>query len=146
MAMTNHPAQGQISTDEIRARASPVCGLCGSRGELIYSGLSDRLFGAPGTWTLKQCPRPECALAWMDPMPLEQDIGKAYFGYHTHEDSPAPRDSWPRRYYNLVKQGYVARKYGYKTPRSSWRKALGLMMYLVPSRRALVDAQFFFLP
>ena len=79
-------------------------------------------------------------------MPLEQDIEKAYIGYHTHEDSPAPRDSWLRRCYNLVKQGYVARKYGYKTPPSSWPKALGLMMYLVPSRRALVDAQFFFLP
>ncbi len=145
MAITNHPAQDQISADEIRARASPVCGLCGNQGELIYSGLSDRLFGAPGTWTLKQCSRPECALAWLDPMPLEQDIEKAYFGYHTHEDAPAPRDSWPRRCYNLVKQGYVARKYGYKTPRSEWRKALGLTMYLVPSRRAFVDAQFFFL-
>lgn len=85
-------------------------------------------------------------MAWLDPMPLEQDIDKAYAGYHTHDDAPAPRDSWLRRAYNLIKQGYIARKYGYQIQGSNWREALGLIMYLVPSRRVAVDAQVFFLP
>src|SRR5438046_3175301 len=109
MAITNHPAQDQLSVCEIRSRAFPVCRLCGKPGERIYSGLSDKLFGTPGTWTLKQCSRPECGLAWLDPMPLEQDIDKAYTGYHTHDESPAPQDSWLRRAYSLIKQGYIAR-------------------------------------
>ena len=80
-------------------------------------------------------------------MPLEQDIGKAYAGYHTHEDFSAPRDSWPRRVYNLAKQGYLAHRYGYREPpRSNWGKALGLLMYLASSRRAFVDAQVLYLP
>jgi 2-polyprenyl-3-methyl-5-hydroxy-6-metoxy-1,4-benzoquinol methylase len=80
-------------------------------------------------------------------MPLEQDIDKAYVNYHTHEDFAAPRDSWLRQTYSFVKQSYLAHKYGYyRFPRSHWREALGLLMYLVPSRRAVVDAQVFYLP
>jgi len=147
MAIANHTELGQLSTSEIRSRALPACGLCGNSGEPLYNGLRDRLFGAPGIWNLKQCTRSECGLAWLDPMPLEQDIGKAYAGYHTHADFPKPSDSWLRRAYSLVRQGYLSRKYGYyRTLLSKWREALGLLMYLVPRRRAFVDAQIFYLP
>ena len=147
MSPMNHTAAVQPSVSEMRARAFPVCCLCGNSGEPLYSGLSDQLFGAPGIWTLKQCSKAECGLAWLDPMPLEQDIDKAYAGYHTHEDFSAPRDSRLRQAYNLVKHGYWAHKYGYyRVPRSKWREALGLLMYLVPSRRAVVEAQVLYLP
>jgi 2-polyprenyl-3-methyl-5-hydroxy-6-metoxy-1,4-benzoquinol methylase len=147
MAPLNHTATEQPRVGEMRSRTSPACFLCGGSGEPLHVGLSDQLFGAPGIWTLKQCARSECGLAWLDPMPLEQDIHKAYASYHTHEDFSAPRDSWLRQTYRLVKQGYLARKYGYhRVPRSKWREALGLLMYLAPSRRAFVDAQVFYLP
>jgi 2-polyprenyl-3-methyl-5-hydroxy-6-metoxy-1,4-benzoquinol methylase len=147
MAITNHATPGQFSICEIRSRALPVCGLCGSPGKPLYNGLRDRLFGAPGAWNLKQCARSECGLAWLDPMPLEEDIEKAYAGYHTHEDYPVPRDSWLRQAYSVLRQGYLARKYGYyHVRRSAWREALGLLMYLVPRRRAFVDAQVLYLP
>jgi len=73
-----------LADNEIRTRSCPECYLCGAKGELLYQGLRDRLFGAPGTWDLKRCPDPECGLVWLDPMPIEEDIGKAYQTYCTH--------------------------------------------------------------
>jgi 2-polyprenyl-3-methyl-5-hydroxy-6-metoxy-1,4-benzoquinol methylase len=145
MALTNPTAPDQLRVGEIQSCAFPNCSLCGEAGKLLHAGLADRLFGASGTWTLKQCPRLECGLVWLDPMPMEQDIHKAYANYHTHEAPLVPRDSWLRRTYNFVKQGYLAAKYGYRPLTSGWQKALGLLMYLIPSRRAVVDAQVLFL-
>jgi 2-polyprenyl-3-methyl-5-hydroxy-6-metoxy-1,4-benzoquinol methylase len=75
----NQPAHRTIRT-EPRSR----CYLCDTAGTLLYSNMADRLFGAPGLWNLRQCENPDCALAWLDPMPLEEDIGKAYETYYTH--------------------------------------------------------------
>ena len=71
---------------KIRTRPCPDCYICGAKGQPLYHGLEDRLFGAPGLWDLKKCPNPECGLVWMDPMPIEEDIGKAYETYYTHEE------------------------------------------------------------
>jgi hypothetical protein len=71
----------QPSKVEIRSRPFPECSLCGTRGEPLYAGLTDRLFGAPGEWNLKCCSNSGCGLIWLDPMPLEDDIGKAYENY-----------------------------------------------------------------
>jgi ubiquinone/menaquinone biosynthesis C-methylase UbiE len=70
--------------NEIRTYSCPKCYLCGHEGKLLYESLKDRLFGAPGEWNLKKCTNPECGLVWLDPMPLEEDIGKAYQNYYTH--------------------------------------------------------------
>ena len=70
--------------NEIRTYSCPKCYLCGNEGKLLYESLKDRLFGAPGEWNLKKCTNPECGLVWLDPMPLEEDIGKAYQNYYTH--------------------------------------------------------------
>lgn len=75
----------QESNNELRTRPCPDCLLCGSKGELLHSDLKDHLFGAPGEWSLKKCPDAECGLVWLDPMPLEQDIAKAYRDYYTHK-------------------------------------------------------------
>jgi len=71
---------------EIRTRPCPDCYICGTKGVMLYRGLQDRLFGAPGRWNLKKCSNSECGLVWMDPMPIEEDIGKAYETYYTHEE------------------------------------------------------------
>ncbi|MES9902898.1 MAG: class I SAM-dependent methyltransferase [Sedimenticola sp.] len=76
-----------IKDDLIRTRENPDCYVCGTRGEPLYHGLSDRLFSAPGEWDLKKCLNPQCGLVWLDPMPIEEDIGKAYQVYYTHADS-----------------------------------------------------------
>jgi len=77
---------------EIRTRPCPDCYICGIKGQPLYQDLQDRLFGAPGRWDLKKCPNPECGLVWMDPMPIEEDIGKAYETYYTHEEETNRRN------------------------------------------------------
>lgn len=71
----------------IATRDRPGCYLCGERGEPLYEGLHDRLFGAPGRWNLKCCPKGDCGLIWLDPMPTEEDIGKVYSTYYTHRQA-----------------------------------------------------------
>jgi 2-polyprenyl-3-methyl-5-hydroxy-6-metoxy-1,4-benzoquinol methylase len=55
---------------------------------LLYENLADGLFGAPGHWNFKLCPSSDCGLMWLDPIPVEQDIGKAYAQYYTHAVLP----------------------------------------------------------
>ena len=62
----------------------------------MYGGLRDRLFSAPGTWSLRECPEPTCGLLWLDPEPSEEDIGLLYRNYYTHGAPPASL-SWARR-------------------------------------------------
>jgi len=75
--------------NSIRTRPVPNCFLCGTTGEALYSGMSDRNYAAPGIWSERKCPKPECGLIWLDPQPTEEDIGKAYQTYYTH-NQPAP--------------------------------------------------------
>lgn len=77
-------------SDSIAAVSTPSCLLCGSPGVVLYTGLKDRLFGAPGSWNLKRCPDPACGLGWLDPMPAEEEIGKAYRAYYTHREDSVP--------------------------------------------------------
>jgi SAM-dependent methyltransferase len=51
---------------------------------VLYSGMRDRLFDVPGTWTLRKCPNPDCGLVWLDPCPVVDDIPKLYRTYYTH--------------------------------------------------------------
>ncbi len=60
------------------------CYLCGSAGETIYKGLTDRFGITRGTWGFLRCTSPICGLVWLDPTPIEADIGMAYDGYYTH--------------------------------------------------------------
>jgi len=36
---------------------------------------------------MKQCPKPDCQLAWLDPFPRTEDLSLAYQNYYTHEAS-----------------------------------------------------------
>ena len=74
---------------QIRACSCPTCYLCGALGTLLYENLTDRLFGSPGIWNFKLCPNPSCGLIWLDPMPIESDLGKAYRNYYTHAQPQA---------------------------------------------------------
>lgn len=79
------------SRREIRSRPRPACYLCGAQGVLLYDSLEDVLFGSPGTWNFRRCSNSECGLVWLDPMPVEEEIGKAYLTYYTHDDRPCTR-------------------------------------------------------
>jgi len=84
MRTTQALLSAEQSADAIRTHPCPNCYLCGKRGELLYEGLSDKLFGAPGGWNFKHCLDPGCGLLWLDPMPAEEDVSKAYAKYYTH--------------------------------------------------------------
>ena len=89
----------------MRATPQPVCMLCGRRGEPAYHGLKDRLFEAPGEWSLHRCGNRSCGLYWLNPMPVAEDISVAYEGYYTH--ACATEGDEPRGY----RQSLVDRLY-----------------------------------
>ena len=74
----------------IQSEPQTHCMLCGSDGHILYARLRDRLFSAPGEWNLNECTNSACRLIWLDPMPIEEDIGKAYHTYYTHERRSIP--------------------------------------------------------
>ena len=71
-----------IENEGIRAEDARSCLLCGGEGSLLHDGLRDRLFDAPGVWSLMQCPK--CKLVWLNPQPIPEDITKLYAQYFTH--------------------------------------------------------------
>jgi 2-polyprenyl-3-methyl-5-hydroxy-6-metoxy-1,4-benzoquinol methylase len=75
----------------------------------------------------------------MDPIPVPEDIAKAYQSYYTHRDTTdeMPEDSIVRRFARRLRTSYLARVYGYATGGS--KSHLGLLVYLVPLRRSAFD-------
>jgi 2-polyprenyl-3-methyl-5-hydroxy-6-metoxy-1,4-benzoquinol methylase len=68
----------------IRSAPQSRCIACGREGIELYTELTDQLAGAPGAWRMAQCPDAQCAMLWLDPRPLQEDLIKAYATYHTH--------------------------------------------------------------
>lgn len=132
--------------NEIATSPKPKCYVCGNDGAPLYSGLSDRLFGATGKWNLKKCVDPSCGLVWLDPMPLEAELPKAYENYYTHADRPARKISWLRRFLRQAGEGYLARRYHYRDARRGRYESVGWLMYLHPGARANLDFSVFYLP
>lgn len=127
--------------NRIRSAPRPQCALCGSGGESLHRGLRDRLFGATGSWDLKRCPKPDCGLVWLDPMPLPEDIGKAYANYYTHASSDSGTGGVLKRTYHLLRRGYLANRFGYPEPSLSFPvRVLANLFYLLPLRRSRLDA------
>jgi 2-polyprenyl-3-methyl-5-hydroxy-6-metoxy-1,4-benzoquinol methylase len=132
----------------IRSAPRPKCALCGGEGEVIYPRQRDRLFGAGGAWDFKKCSKDTCGLIWLDPMPLEEDIGKAYANYYTHNSQAGPdRAGRLKKIYRRMQQGYLAAKYGYRAGDGSLAtRLLGRLFYLFPLRRRGLDGDIRFLP
>src|SRR5512135_1083613 len=117
---------------QIRSRPVPNCLLCGTPGRLMHQKLPDRNFSAPGEWNIMKCPRVDCGLVWLDPQPIEEDIGLAYQGYYTHSQ-PAPGPSLVRDTVWALWHSYLGVRFGYTQgvgPR--WRRALWPLALLHP--------------
>lgn len=117
------PADGIESVD--------TCPLCNSqRRTLLYDNLSDRLFGAPGKWSLHRCD--DCGLGYLAPRPNRPTIGLAYANYITH--SPAVKQKRSGILGHLrecIRNGYLNRRYGYQLhPARNWGY---WAMYLLPA-------------
>jgi SAM-dependent methyltransferase len=135
----------------MRSQPRPACSLCGSAGDILYARLVDRRFGAPGEWNFRRCRRIECRLMWLDPFPLEEDIGIAYEAYPTHDDvavSRGARSRWGllNRLSTVVDKGYLWRRWGQDPGRAaSLKKFLGSLVLLTPYRRTRLDQSMVYL-
>lgn len=130
----------------IRTRPAPVCVLCGSHGDVLYSGMTDRSYAAPGTWSIRKCATADCGLAWLDPVPIEEDVGKAYQGYYTHSQ-PEPGPSFVRDTVWGVWLAYLGKRFGYSqgvgAPAMRW---LAPLAFLHPGGRDELDSAAMYLP
>jgi SAM-dependent methyltransferase len=124
--------------------------VCRRVGKPLYSGLRDRLFGAPGEWSLKRCPGARCGLVWLDPIPLEGDVGRAYANYYTHPERDVKISRWWDLYYRsnyAVKNIHLRTRYG---ERGEHRRAAAILTWfaigLYPPTRAIVEFPMRYLP
>lgn len=134
---------------EIKAAPRPACAVCGATGETVYAGIPDRLFHSAGNWSIARCANAACGLMWLDPMPVPEDLHKAYAEYYTHADQPSRPESFLRSAYaKYVKNGYLALRYGYRRIDPGFPgRLLGLLMYaLHPARRLELDCSVMYLP
>lgn len=152
-----YPPDAQIGSE-----SRPDCYLCGTPGLPIYQGLRDRLFGVWGEWSFKRCQNSGCGLVWLDPMPTEADLGKAYQSYYTHAEAGAASPDHPgsapgliarivrklhwRLYWHpywrlrwAVQDGYLQTRFHYSGDRR-WHRYLAPMAHLYPSGRAGFEA------
>ncbi|WP_199864594.1 class I SAM-dependent methyltransferase [Rhizobium sp. EC-SD404] len=128
-----------IGRAEMRTVRRPHCIACGSSGTELYKDLPDRLFSAPGTWTIKRCDNKQCETLWLDPAPAPEDLGEIYSTYYTHD---APHFKPLSR----AKIAYLQRTYGGDHINLGWvEKTLSMMFAMRVRRRMEVDDQVFHL-
>lgn len=131
---------------KIKTRTETHCRLCGETGELLYSKVQDRVFGTPGEWSLKKCPKSECSLVWLDPVLTEECIGQAYKNYYTR-NQPTPLAGLLNRAYWAVWKSYLRHRFGYtKGTGAKWTTLLWPLALLHPGGRAELDAASMYLP
>jgi 2-polyprenyl-3-methyl-5-hydroxy-6-metoxy-1,4-benzoquinol methylase len=132
--------------DTIRTRPRPNCLLCGAAGEVLYSGLKDFCYHAAGEWTLKRCPAADCGLIWLDPVPTEEDIGKAYATYYTH-NQPEPGARLLRDAVYGVWNSYLGMRFGYQQGTGpGWARLFAPLALLHPGGPDELDAAAMHLP
>jgi 2-polyprenyl-3-methyl-5-hydroxy-6-metoxy-1,4-benzoquinol methylase len=89
----------------IECEPAENCALCGSKGDFLYRGIKDHLFGVEGRWNIRRCSDDGCGLIWIDPIPLKSELWKAYSNYYTHQDEAAEYPSgigfkyWAYKFY-----------------------------------------------
>jgi 2-polyprenyl-3-methyl-5-hydroxy-6-metoxy-1,4-benzoquinol methylase len=124
-----------------------ACPLCGVSGELVYQGLKDRIFGAPGSWNLRKCQEAACGVIWMDPRPTPDDLKKAYSAYYTHCDAESLNSGDWGKLYQWLLQGYLASRFGYDSEKTGWfQKCLSSLVRFHPGFREDWDFKVMSLP
>ena len=70
-------------SSQIRTEPHPDCPLCASPGNIHHASVQDRAHGVAGQWSIRACPK--CTIGWLDPQPVNADIGLCYPSvYYTH--------------------------------------------------------------
>lgn len=120
------------------------CPVCNSNNrELLHEGLEDKMFHAPGLWTMYRCK--SCASAYLDPIPTPETIGLAYENYYTHIESPSYSSiSLFRQFRRAIANSYRNYRFGTKDYPAN---LLGLVIsFPLKKGRSIVDAGMRHLP
>ncbi|MFN8415003.1 MAG: class I SAM-dependent methyltransferase [Cytophagaceae bacterium] len=124
--------------NEIKSSPVETCMVCGSKGKPLYRGLNDRLFGTSKNWNISTCSNDTCGLLWLNPMPVREEIWKAYASYYTHTKQ---QKSW--FFFPKIEKAYQHIKYGYYPElKNTW---IGYLAYLMPVFRNQYDFNVLFL-
>ena len=154
----------------IRTHNRTRCYLCQSEGSTLFDGFTDRLCSVPGRWGLRQCTAPTCGLVWLDPVPVEEDIGRLYpSDYVTHtsdttsrrtdpaqgtcgqsDAGSAPARGWHRRFRHALKSGVRRAAFGSRerTGNTVWERCgrrAGAILGLLPGLRRSAGAELLWL-
>lgn len=128
---------------EIRTEKVPQCPLCeAEKRKVLYTNLSDRLFGASGEWTFKECRG--CGLVFLDPRPTVKDLWKVYANYYTHYAKATPK-SLASRLRRYVRGGYLAVELGHVRRVTLLQRLTGLLAYLHPAEREIIKSSVMYL-
>jgi 2-polyprenyl-3-methyl-5-hydroxy-6-metoxy-1,4-benzoquinol methylase len=127
--------------DQMHTESQPSCVVCGASGVVKYKDLTDRLFGAPGTWTMKECSATGCGTLWLDPRPTMADIGKAYENYYTH--GVDQQRSLVKRIVRALALEIGASRYGFKSSRLPWpgKYIASMLAALYPGLKERIELQ-----
>lgn len=126
-----------FDTESIRS-----CHVCGSQGQILYSGLEDHLFHVPGAWDLKRCLNLDCGLLWLDSTPNAEDMQKAYANYYTHSDNESG-SSFLQVVKEKAKRGYRAAKFAFEADQATTLdRLLGNLIGLALPGRDYLDYGF----
>jgi SAM-dependent methyltransferase len=98
------------------------------------------LCGVPGAWGFRRCTGADCGVLWLDPTPLDEDLGLAYpANYYTHDGVAAPSRGAIANAIDAIQQGYLANRYGYRVANAWLVRPLGLLIHFFPGRRETLD-------
>lgn len=140
------PSSSSSPADTIRTYERRTCPLCQSPGPVLYSGMKDFCYAAPGIWSFRQCPKSDCGLVWLDPVPTLEDIGKAYQVYYTHHQ-PEPGTKILRDAAWAVWHSYLGVRFGYtQGVGPKWRRVLAPLAQFHPGGADELDAAAMHLP
>jgi 2-polyprenyl-3-methyl-5-hydroxy-6-metoxy-1,4-benzoquinol methylase len=135
-----------LQDQQIKTRPVTNCCVCGALGNLLYEGFRDRGFSAPGVWNQRKCPKPDCGLVWLDPVPTEEDIAKIYETYYTH-NQPTPLAGLVSNACWGVWKSYLRHRFGYtRGTGPAWTSLLWPLALIHPGGRAELDAGAMYLP
>lgn len=124
----------------MRTRAVPQCYCCGAEGEIVHRNLRDRLYDVPGEWSHRRCTNNKCGLLWLDPVPIEEDIGLAYASYFTHATANHSR---AYLFKQKIKRGFAGLAFGYQATTTLGERLLAIPVYLLPPFRLQIIASAF---
>ena len=113
----------------MRSAPHPNCIVCGSVGRSAYRDLNDRMFSAPGKWSIDRCSNTACGTLWLNPAPVPEDLGEAYRGYFTHVAKTNPRLS-------SLKRAYLTTRYAENGARGIMDR-LGAAVFALRFRRRM---------